>query len=597
MGFFSRYWRGSLMKVEFTSEQLDYVNSSIEEHIFLEACPGSGKTEVVAAKVAKEIDSWKKSPGGLAALSFANSATDELTSRVSKHLPNGREMFPHFLGTFDSFIYKNIVSPLSTELTGYAGEGGDASIRIIEPTAHMGYRTKYSYARRGQVKAHHYSFDLIKGCVVFDTGDSILNRTLSSITLQDWQFDDLLATKNNMLESGFATYRDIEYLAIKAISETKYEHFVFLLVKRYPLIIIDECQDLSEEQLAILQVLADKGTKLHFVGDLHQAIYGFRDVEPAKVKLFVKNNNFTTLQLTRNFRSCQNIVSLCAELTGRTGIVGNVSWLEPRCLVVQYNSCPTELTDTLEGKCDGFSNNVVVSRGHSILRKFQTSVTEPNNIQKLALAVKLFSPKDMEALNQSLQHFSEFLRYHLKESYKPNSFNSPQSVASNLSWRKFLYESLNYLICNNLQKIDVKWSDWTKTAKALIRELPKQSFCSEDISSILAPLEVVNLTSPSGSAKLEVALSLGATTTSLLPYKRSTIHGAKGETHDVTIVVSSARAGNDSHWQSWLKDPDCEAARFAYVASSRPKELLIWAVKTLKLPERKQLEALGFTII
>lgn len=309
----------------------------------------------------------------------------------------------------------------------------------------------------------------------------------------------------------------------------KYEHFVWLLVKRYPLIIIDECQDLSEGQLAILQVLADKGTKLHFVGDLHQAIYGFRDVEPAKVKQFVEDNNFSTLQLTRNFRSCQNIVSLCAELTGRTGIIGNISWLEPRCIVFQYNDCPTELIETLESKCDGFSNNVVVSRGHSILRKFQTSVTEPNNIQKLALAVKLFSPQNMEDLHQSLQYFSEFLRYHLKESYKPNSFNAPQSITSNLLWRKFLYESLNYLICNNLKKININWSDWTKTAKALIRELPKQSFCSEEISSILAPLEVINLTSPSGSAKLEVALTLGVSEVSFLPYKSQQFMVQKGK--------------------------------------------------------------------
>ncbi|CAH7091500.1 DNA helicase [Vibrio chagasii] len=564
----------------------------------MEACPGSGKTEVVAAKVAKEVDSWKKSPGGLAALSFANSATDELTIRVSKYLSHGRSMYPHFLGTFDSFIYKNIVSPLSTELTGYAGEGGDASIRIIEPSAHIGYRTKYRYAKRGQVKAHHYSFNLINDSVVFDTGDSLLNRTLNSTALQDWQIDDLIAAKNKMLkEGGFATYRDIEFLAIKALTEDKYQHFVNLLVKCYPLIIIDECQDLSEEQLAILQILADKGAKLHFVGDLHQAIYGFRDVEPAKVKHFVKDNYFTSLQLTRNFRSCQNIVSLCATLTGRDNIVGNMTWLKPRCLVLQYDNCPTELIESFEEKCNGFNNNVVVSRGHSILNKFQTSVAKPNNIQKLALAVKLYNPENMEALNQSLLHFSEFLRYHLKESYKPNSFNCPQSIASNLSWRKFLYGSLNYLISNDLQSIDVEWSSWTKTAKALIRTLPKQSFCSEAIASTLTPLEGVNLASPSGSAKLKVSSSLGSTTKPLLQYKKSTIHGAKGETHDVTIVVSSARAGGDSHWKSWLKDPDSEAARFAYVASSRPKELLIWAVKTLKPPERKQLEAVGFSII
>lgn len=585
------------MKVEFTHEQLDYVNSNIEEHTFLEACPGSGKTEVVAAKVAKEIGSWKKNPGGLAVLSFANSATDELTIRVSKYLPHGQGMYPHFLGTFDSFIYKSIVSPLATELTGYLGEGGDASIRIIEPSANLGFRTKYGIASRGKINAHHYSFDLINETVVFETGKPELDKVLNSVTLKDWEFKHLLEIKIRMLKGGFATYRDIECLAIDALSDDKYQHFVELFVKRFPLIIIDECQDLSEEQLTILEVLVNKGTKLHFVGDLHQAIYGFRDVDPAKVQQFVKENHFTNLPLTRNFRSCQNIVELCAKLTGRNDIVGNVSWLDPRCLVVQYDNCPTELIDTFKEKCNGFNDSVLVSRGHSQIGKFQASVIQPNNIQKLALSIKLYNPKDIEALGHSLKYFSEFIRYHLRESCKPNSLNCPQSIDSNLSWRKFLFDSLNYLINNNLHSIEVNWSTWTKNAKTLIRDLPRQDFCSEAIANILAPLLEVNLTSPSGSAKLEVASSLGSTTTSLIPYRKSTIHGAKGESHDVTIVISSARAGNESHWKSWMKNPDSEAARFAYVASSRPKEFLIWAVKTLKQPERKQLEAIGFTIV
>lgn len=587
------------MTVEFTGEQLAYVHSSIEDNIFLEACPGSGKTEVVAAKVAKEIDAWKKNPGGLAALSFANSATDELESRVSKYLLKGQSKFPHFLGTFDSFIYKNVVSPLSTDLTGYAGENGDASIRIVEPSAELGYRTKYSYAQRGKIKAHHYSFDLLNGRVVFDTGDEKLSRTLNAMALKDWQFKDLLNAKNTMLEGGFATYRDIECLAITALSEAeeKYENFVNLLVQRYPLIIVDECQDLSEEQLTILKKFADKGIKLHFVGDLHQAIYGFRDVDPAKVKLFVKENNFSEKQLTRNFRSCQNIVNLCSKLTGRTDIIGNVSWFDSRCIAVQYDDCPTDVTAILESKCNGYSNNVLVSRGHSTLRKFQAAISAPQNIQKLAFAVRLFNPKNMEALNQSLQYFSEFLRYHLKENYKPNSFNCPGSVASNLSWRRFLYNSLNYLIVNGLQNLDVKWSDWTKIAKSLVRSLPGQSFCPDNITSTLALLEKVNLRAPSGSAEDNVNSSFGAIKTPSTQFKKTTIHGAKGETHDVTIVISSAKAGNDSHWKNWLKNPDSEAARFAYVASSRPESLLIWVVKTLEASERVQLESIGFTII
>ncbi|THE59834.1 DNA helicase UvrD [Vibrio parahaemolyticus] len=585
------------MEVEFTDEQLDYVNSSIEEHTFLEACPGSGKTEVVAAKVAKEVSSWKKRPGGLAALSFANSATDELTVRVSKHLPFGRGMFPHFLGTFDSFIYKNIVSPLSIELTKYVGEGGDASIRIIEPTAHIGYRTKYSYAQRGKIYANRYSLDLKNNKLIFESGDSVLDKTLGALALSDWQIRDFIQAKVKMLQGGFATYRDIEHLALEVLTNEKYHNFVQLLVKRYPLFIVDECQDLSEEQLLIFQSLANNGAKLHFVGDLHQAIYGFRDVDPAKVKDFVKDNNFTHMQLTRNFRSCQNIVSLCGKLTGRENIIGNISWLKPRCLVLQYNSCPTELIETFNEKCIGFNNIVVISRGHSTLNKFLTTLDKPTHIHSLALAVKLYNPQDMERLNQSLLKFSEFLRFHLKETCKPNSFNCPQSIASNLSWRIFLNNSISYLVDNGLQKVDIQWSSWIKDAKTLIRNLPKQNFCSEDIASILIPLENVNLISPSGSAKLEVASSLAVSNKPPFQFAKRTIHGAKGETHGATIVISSTRSGGDSHWKDWLKDPDSEAARFAYVASSRPKELLIWAVKTLKPPERKQLESVGFTIV
>jgi len=583
------------MTVEFTKEQLKYVDSSIVSHTFLEACPGSGKTEVVAAKVSKEISKWKGNPGGLAVLSFANSATDELKIRILKYLPYGRSMFPHFLGTFDSFIYKNIVSPLSIELTGYIGEDGDSSIRIIEPSSHIGYKTKYSYARR-KISAHHYSFDLINERVIFETGEPVLNRTLNSIALEDWGFNDFIDTKNKMLKGGFATYRDIECLAIEVLTKEKYAHFVNLLVKRYPLFIIDECQDLSVEQLTILKALADKGVKLHFVGDLHQAIYSFRDVDPAKVKQFVIDNNFTRLPLTRNFRSCQNIVDLCAKLTGRENIIGNVSWLKSRCLVLQYNSCPTELISTFDQKCRGFDNNVVLSRGHSILRKFQTSLAELNNIQKLALAVKLYNPDDMEDLSHSLQYFSEFIRYHLKETFKPNSFNCPQSIDSNLIWRKFLCESLKYLRNNKLHNIEVNWSTWTKSAKTLIRDLSNQHFCSDIVINILAPLNEVNLTSPSGLAKQEVVSSFGATTKSTLSFKKSTIHGAKGETHDITILISSARAGNDSHWSNWIKDSNSEDARFAYVASSRPKEYLIWAVKKLKPMEKEKLKKIGFII-
>ncbi|MFC2004739.1 hypothetical protein ACFLUY_00780 [Chloroflexota bacterium] len=60
----------------------------------------------------------------------------------------------------------------------------------------------------------------------------------------------------------------------------------------------------------------------------------------------------------------------------------------------------------------------------------------------------------------------------------------------------------------------------------------------------------------------------------------TTIHGVKGETLDAILLVSapSKQGTPDGYWTQWLANPNAEAARLAYVASSRPKHLLAWAI-------------------
>jgi len=583
--------------MEFTNEQRDYIESDIDTCVFLEACPGSGKTEVVAAKVAKEMRSWNKFPGGMAVLSFSNSATDELKARVTKHMPSGYGFFPHFLGTFDSFVYKNIVNPLSTDLTGYVGEGGDCSLRLVDGSSgFFGFGTKYGIAKQGKIYAHQFSINVKDSTFEFSTGDSKKDRILNSYFFEDWQVKDLLKAKNNMLSCGFATYGDIEYLAIKALSDKKFELFLQTFSKRWPLIYIDECQDLCVEQLMIIERLIGFGTKVHFVGDLNQAIYGFRDVDPLAVKEFVDKNNFVSLKLTNNFRSCQKIIDLCGNLTGRDNVIGRLTQLEPTCYVVQYEKCPTELIDVFEYLCNGFDEAVLVSRGHALLARFNTSNRDLKPVHKLALSISVFDAENMQNLKDSLSLFSEFIRFYLRESVKPNSFNCPQCVESSREWRAFLLSAITHLKGKGFDNLDKTWSSWVSAIKPEIQCLCSNLFLTEELGDVLSPLEGVNLRSPQGEATKNVAESLGNKASPQKIKRKATIHGAKGETHDVTILLSSpdARGQPGSHWKSWLKDPSSEAARFAYVASSRPKHRLVWAVKKLDKPQKEAFASLGF---
>ena len=98
----------------------------------------------------------------------------------------------------------------------------------------------------------------------------------------------------------------------------KYPQIASVLAHRFPVIIVDEAQDTSREQMEILDVLSTAGTQtVILVGDSDQAIYEWRDATP---EYFVKKMNdvtWTTQQLTANFRSSQHICNATALFSSK----------------------------------------------------------------------------------------------------------------------------------------------------------------------------------------------------------------------------------------------------------------------------------------
>lgn len=587
------------MMTNFTLEQKNYIKSTIDGHVYLEACPGSGKTEVVAAKVAKEISNWKKDPSGIAILSFSNSATDELKDRIGKFSTSNLKFYPHFIGTFDSFIYKYIVSPVAHKVTKYAGTNDDYAIRIVESTSSLFIQTKYQYAGRGKLRANHYSYNSDSDIFSFHTGEQRYDQSLDVITFEHWQKKDLLDTKRKFLKAGFSTYSDIELLAIEILNYVDLRDFTKNLTRRFPVIIIDECQDLGNVQLLILHKLAKFGVKLHFIGDLNQSIYGFRNCEPDNVLEFTKELEFELYPLTKNHRSVQPIVNLCNTLVAGANVIGRTTSKTNHCVVLEYLECPTEVLPTFTRLSKPYNNSVIIARGHSMLNKFNTSATKLNEVQKLALAINLFDINDFERLEKSIILFSQYLRTVIKENVKPLSFNCPDSIDSPLRWRIFLFNALMFLVEDDLNDSAISWKVWTGKTKLRIKGILKQSFVDDDIAVALNLLSDCNIRSPNklGPEALEVSLKIVNMPT--YSFRKETIHQIKGETHDVSMFVSSAgkQGGVGGNWKEWLEDPTTESARLAYVASSRPKELLIWVVKKLKQKEKIQLQDIGFEVM
>ncbi|WP_313242857.1 ATP-dependent helicase [Stutzerimonas nitrititolerans] len=578
-----------------TSEQQAYIGASLNEHVYLRACPGSGKTEVVAAMIAKAIQEWLRFPAGITVLTFCNSATDELKARLHEHLGDALS-HPHCVSTFDSFLLNHVVGNIATRLTGYPGRDGDYRIRLLDKSSNI-YLTRTRICGR-RISACKYDYDLETKRFVFTTGD-LTEAKLNAVEQSPEIIDDLTETKRRFWRGGFATYRDIDMLALIAFRNAAFEDYFAKVVRRFPVVIVDECQDLSAEQLSIVRQLARRGMKFHFVGDLNQSIYGFRKSDPARVRILLDELNFTEYALTANWRSGQAIVDLCSNLLGVARSAGNPN-IEPlKPLLIQYQECPSELTPKIAELTHAYRNVVIVARGHGTLQRFTRGGTpELAPIEELALSCVLIESRNLEEIRQALKSFAGWLASKLSFEISPDSLSCPVQVESKLEWRQFIFRCLKFLSSCGASNLELTWKVWAAQTKRVIQTLPDQPFVPRPIVPLLEGLRDVSLSAPAGKgseALAEQLLQEGQQPIS--NYRVATIHQVKGESHDATVLLSSLKAGSQGNWKDWLQDPLSEAARFAYVASSRPRHLLIWGVKELKSNERDRVADLGFQIV
>lgn len=584
--------------MKYTDEQLDYIErAKITENVFLNACPGSGKTETIAQRVATSIESWANFPSGIAVLSFTKSAAKEIEHRIKEKI-KGQSTYPHFIGTFDSFILKNIVNPLSKDISKYKGENGDYSFKVVNYDSQLFFLTQYKHGHQ-KISGHQVEIDGRTSKLKFHTPDQIRNRSLNAMNFEQWQINDIYKAKNQCLNAGFLTHKDIEYLAEAILTQFQNTKiYASNLSKRFPLIIVDECQDLSFEQLNILRAMMLNGTKLHFVGDLNQAIYEFRDVDPNEIINFISKNGFREIQLTKNFRSCQKIVNIATNIMKSGSIEADFTSTKQSCFVLQYQDSPSEVIPHFHELTKQYSNRVLVARGHQTLNQLSIIDNTPKLSSEFLLSSLLnFDETSYTAINQSLIEFSKYIKNKVQLETKSSDYNCPQIIESELEWRLFLYNSIQYLLSNGLKLETSSWTDWCKKLNAVIINLHEQEFVLTEIYEELKKSNL-KIQSPSGKASNCISTYHRKNHALDIKFRKSTIHGVKGETHEATMLISNpTRNGTGTHWSHWIGDKTSEAARFAYVASSRPKHILVWCVKKLNASDKKKLESLGFEVL
>lgn len=452
-----------------TPEQQAYIGASLSDHVYLRACPGSGKTEVVAAMIAKATREWQRSPAGIAVLTFCNSATDELKERLHEHLGDPLP-HPHCVSTFDGFLLNHVVGNIATHLTGYQGRDGDHRIRLLDKSSNI-YLTRTRICGR-KISACKYDYDMESKRFVFSTGE-LTDVKLNAVKQSPEIIADLTETKRRFWRGGFATYRDIDMLVLMALRDAAFNDYFAKVVRRFPVAIVDECQDLSAEQLSIVGQLSQRGMKFHFVGDLNQSIYGFRKSDPARVRRLLDELNFTEYALTANWRSGQAIVDLCSDLLRVARSTGNPGIESLKPLLIQYQKCPSELTPKIAELTHGYQNVVIVARGHRTLQRFTRGGTpELSPVEELALSCVLIESCNLEEVRQALKSFARWLASKLSFEISPGSLSCPTEVESKLEWRRFIFKCLKFLSGCGASNFELTWKEWAVLTKRAVQTLP-----------------------------------------------------------------------------------------------------------------------------
>lgn len=563
------------------------------------ACPGSGKTTVLLAKLKLLADRMPFGDGaGICVLSHTNVAVNEIKSKMSREA-DILMGYPNFVGTLQSFVDKYIALPYLRTLTS-------VPIRPMESRAYAtlmmdAIKNNHSYYALNRLIDNQYAqsggqykdeINFLEGVHLQDDGlypargKKMAGRDKPSSS----QYEKVV--RHLLVERGVIKFSDAYRYAIDAI-ENLDKSYLALFAKRFRYVFIDEYQDCSPVQREVIEKLFPTTQCIVFkIGDVDQSIFNGKDEaqlwEPQKDNLTLSHSN----------RYSQEIADVLVHLrTNKEKIVSNTGTSGQKPVLIVF--------DTNNPSC-------VIPRFIEILD--QKGFTDPNGIYKVIGKIK----------NGSGLKIGDYWEGFVSNNLKSNNnywtyINNIQ--LSLLDGNLYLAEiNVKKLICEILHLLKIK-NEFDRyytvnTVKAFLCENELEGYCNclfklaalseTNKSSVDAVVrELLELVIPHGEGEnffeslpsyfMEDVVTPGTvdfnnihvdnTTGRKLVF--DTVHGVKGETHDVTLYLETfEQNGRDlKRILPLLTDkpvankPVIEyARRCVYVGLSRPKKLLCVAI-------------------
>jgi DNA helicase-2/ATP-dependent DNA helicase PcrA len=325
------------------------------DELDVEACPGSGKTTVLVAKLALLSRYWTSKTQGICVLSMTNAAREEIQVRLGSTFEGQRLLcHPHFIGTIHSFFSDFLAKP-------YLNSKGIPLVSIDDDLCRS-QRRKLLQKDNYLPLTDHFVAEQVRKRLE-DIKSSKSTTTIKYIEAQQWLDDhekkgvsekrlgipiywkiadesynavrvsafggdkpfelpadlELLLKKclEEVVSKGILCFSDI-FVFSNALMNTS-EDVYKIIRARFPLLFIDEAQDTSSSQAKMLHKLflseipdLDIITRQRF-GDANQTIYTFEPPMPSDGLDPYPSSNVAKLTLPVSHRFDQSISSIASN--------------------------------------------------------------------------------------------------------------------------------------------------------------------------------------------------------------------------------------------------------------------------------------------
>lgn len=280
------------------------------------AGPGSGKTRVIAHRIAYLINDLSVSLGEILAVTFTNKAAAEMKKRAEELA--GEWTSGIWIGTFHSIclrILKMEVDFLEDYTKDFVVYDQDDQLGLLKSCMKELDYGESLFSPKGVLS----EFDAVENRGDVSFRDDFYGRALRE--LYDFYKDELV--KRNAM-----TFNDLLLQANRLLSEN--EGVRVRYQDRFSHVLVDEYQDTNVSQYRFAKILSQRHRNLFVVGDDSQSIYGWRGADINNILNFERDfPGARVVKLERNYRSTSTILGIANSVIKKNlGRKGKNLWTE-----------------------------------------------------------------------------------------------------------------------------------------------------------------------------------------------------------------------------------------------------------------------------